>query len=131
MFALAMEAVPCRLRGDMKVTTDTNVTWKRRGASPAAIRPRQRTGAAQRVVPERVATRVKQGFSAPDASWFRGESIDYVRGMLLDRRARIYEYLQYDFVSGQIHEHLRGEHNHRLLIWSLLSFEWWLRLFLK
>lgn len=87
--------------------------------------------AVQRLVPEQVATRVKQGFSAPDASWFRGESIDYVRGMLLDRKARIYDYLQYDFVSGRIHEHLRGEHNHRLLIWSLLSFEWWLRLFLK
>jgi len=87
--------------------------------------------AVQRIVPEDVTGRAKQGFSAPDASWFRGESIEYVRAMLLDRDARIYEYLQYDFVSGRIHEHLRGERNHRLLIWSLLSFEWWLRSFLK
>ena len=28
--------------------------------------------------------REKQGFSAPDASWFRGESIDYVRDRLLE-----------------------------------------------
>ena len=86
--------------------------------------------AAQRVIPQAVADRVKQGFSAPDASWFRGESIDYVRTMLLDRKARMFEYLQYDFVSARIHEHLRGERNNRLLIWSLLSFEWWLRSFL-
>jgi hypothetical protein len=27
-------------------------------------------------------------------------------------------------------EHRAAAHNHRLLIWSLLSFEWWLRTFL-
>ena len=29
-----------------------------------------------------------------------------------------------------LHEHLEGRVNHRLLIWSLLSFEWWNRLFM-
>ena len=29
-----------------------------------------------------------------------------------------------------LHEHLEGRVNHRLLIWSLLSFEWWNRLFI-
>ena len=46
-------------------------------------RPRK---AMSRVIPEDVAARAKQGFSAPDASWFRGESVDYVTG-LLDRAA--------------------------------------------
>jgi asparagine synthase (glutamine-hydrolysing) len=27
-------------------------------------------------------------------------------------------------------EHLAGTKNNRLLIWSLLSFEWWLKTFL-
>ena len=36
--------------------------------------------------PSEVTDGAKQGFSAPDASWFRGESIDYVRRTLLDRR---------------------------------------------
>ena len=35
-----------------------------------------------RVIPEDVTARAKQGFSAPDASWFRGESVDYVTGLL-------------------------------------------------
>jgi asparagine synthase (glutamine-hydrolysing) len=32
-----------------------------------------------RHVPQAVVEREKQGFSAPDASWFKGESIDYLR----------------------------------------------------
>jgi len=86
--------------------------------------------AAAKFVPEEVAQRVKQGFSAPDASWFRGESIEYVKKSLLDRRARIFDYLRYEFVVAKVEEHVRGERNHRLFIWSLLSFEQWLRTFI-
>ncbi len=73
----------------------------------------------------------KQGFSGPDASWFRGDSIDYVRELLLDDGARIYEYLQPETVQTLVNEHLSGDQNRRLLIWSLLSFEWWLRQFMN
>ena len=83
------------------------------------------------IVPEEVAQRAKQGFSAPDASWFRGESIEYVKKLLLDRRARMFDYLRYEYVSSRVEEHIRGERNHRLFIWSLLSFEWWLRTFIR
>lgn len=80
-----------------------------------------------RLIPDAVTQRVKQGFSAPDASWFRGESIDYVNNLLNDRRARIYEFLNPKYVSNKLIEHSSGQSNHRLFIWSLLSFEWWLR----
>ena len=40
----------------------------------------------QRYVPEAITNQVKQGFSGPDASWFRGDSIDYVREMRAQRR---------------------------------------------
>jgi asparagine synthase (glutamine-hydrolysing) len=84
----------------------------------------------RRYIPPEVAEGAKQGFSAPDASWFKGESIDYVRREVLDGRARLYEYLDRDTVCGLVNEHLGGRQNRRLLIWSLLSFEWWLRKFL-
>jgi asparagine synthase (glutamine-hydrolysing) len=29
-----------------------------------------------------------------------------------------------------VNEHLNGQKNRRLLIWSLISFEWWCRTFL-
>ena len=42
-----------------------------------------------RHLPEAALTNAKQGFSGPDASWFRGESIDYVRRTLLVGRAHL------------------------------------------
>jgi asparagine synthase (glutamine-hydrolysing) len=76
-----------------------------------------------RYVPDTVAYGQKQGFSAPDASWFRGESIDYVRSIVYDGRSAIYQWL--DPVSTQrlVDDHLQGRENRRLLIWSLISLE--------
>ncbi len=74
--------------------------------------------------------REKQGFAAPDASWFRGESIDYVRRTPAAAATRgIYDYLDRDAVHGLVDDHLDGRVNRRLLIWSLLSVEEWLRAF--
>ena len=87
--------------------------------------------AMERIIPEEVTTRRKQGFSAPDASWFRGESIDYINGLLRDPEAHVYQYLQPGYVRTVLDEHTGGKVNHRLLIWSLLSFEWWLRNFME
>lgn len=78
-----------------------------------------------RYIPHEVTNGVKQGFSAPDASWFRGESIDYVRRMLFHERARIYEFLDRSSVMGLVDEHLQGRQNLRLFIWSLLNVEHW------
>ncbi|MEP7054540.1 MAG: asparagine synthase (glutamine-hydrolyzing) [Actinomycetota bacterium] len=86
--------------------------------------------AMSRYVPEQVIDRPKQGFSAPDASWFRGESIEYVRRSLLQGDPAIYNYLDRSSVTGLIEEHLDGRHNRRLLVWSLLAVEEWCRTFL-
>ena len=82
------------------------------------------------LIPREVAERTKQGFSAPDASWFRGESIDYINRLLRDPRARLYEFIEPAYVKRMLEEHCSGRVNHRLLIWSFLSFEWWCRTFL-
>lgn len=78
-------------------------------------------------IPEGVTRAQKQGFSAPDASWFKGESIDFVRATLLDSNARIYELLDRSAVKAMVKQHLDGEQNRRLLIWSLLNFEQFLK----
>ena len=77
-----------------------------------------------------VTEQVKQGFSGPDASWFRGESMDYVRRVLLSNDAAIYEFLQPQTVQRLVREHFEGKENRRLLLWSLLNFEHWCRTFL-
>ena len=78
-------------------------------------------------LPAIVVNGVKRGFSAPDASWFKGESIDYVRRILFDFDARIYHYLDREAVLALVDEHLDGRQNRRLFIWSLLNVECWLK----
>ncbi len=81
--------------------------------------------AMQRYIPNEVTQREKQGFSAPDASWFRGESIDYVRRRLGDSKSRIYEYLDERAIKELLAEHLDGRVNRRLFVWSMLSLDQW------
>jgi asparagine synthase (glutamine-hydrolysing) len=86
--------------------------------------------AMRRYIPDSVADAEKQGFSAPDASWFRGQSIEYVRSLIYSDRARIYEFLDPTAVRALVDDHLEGRENRRLLIWSLLSLENWCQAFL-
>jgi len=81
-------------------------------------------------IPREITDAEKQGFSAPDASWFKGESIEYVYNILYNNKARIYNYFDPDAVQTLLNEHLQGNQNRRLFIWSLLNFEWWCRKFL-
>jgi asparagine synthase (glutamine-hydrolysing) len=87
--------------------------------------------ALSRYVPQDYTNGIKQGFSAPDASWYKGESIEYIKKLLLDNNARIYDYLQPAKVNELLNEHFEGKINRRLLVWSLLNFEWWLKIFMK
>ncbi len=84
----------------------------------------------ERYIPSEITESVKQGFSAPDASWFKGESINYVRKMILGKSSKIYEFLDREAVCSLVNEHLEGKVNRRLFIWSLLNFEWWCREFM-
>tara|TARA_B100001121_G_C18700691_1_gene627793 strand:+ start:17991 stop:19886 length:1896 start_codon:yes stop_codon:yes gene_type:complete len=85
----------------------------------------------KKYVPNEVSNRQKQGFSGPDASWFRGESIDYVRDTLLNNNAKIYDFFDKQTVHSLLEDHLSGKNNRRLLIWSLLSLETWHDIFIK
>jgi asparagine synthase (glutamine-hydrolysing) len=83
------------------------------------------------ILPRDVMDRRKQGFSSPEASWYRGENAAYVREILLGRDLASSDYIDPEFVSHAVEEHMSGRVNHRLLIWSFLSFEWWCRIFLR
>ena len=80
-------------------------------------------------IPRDVTQSKKQGFSSPDASWFKGESIEFVRNKLLDEKAPIFEFLDIGETKVLVNEHLTGHQNRRLLIWSLLNFNQFLDLF--
>ncbi len=86
--------------------------------------------AAAKLLPDEIVRAKKQGFSPPDQSWYRGPTMDYIRAILLDERSLSRGWFEPDAVRRTIAEHIEGRINHRLLLWSLLSFEWWNRLFL-
>jgi asparagine synthase (glutamine-hydrolysing) len=81
------------------------------------------------LLPDEIVEKPKQGFSPPDESWYRGHSMEQIRDVLLDRRSLDRGWFEPAYVHRVLEEHLEGKQNHRLLIWSLLCFEWWNRLF--
>ena len=82
----------------------------------------------QNHIPSKITKGIKKGFSGPDASWFKGDSINYVKEKLFSKKAKIYEFLDMKTTHSLINEHLEGKENRRLLIWSLLNIEIWLDL---
>ena len=81
-------------------------------------------------IPESIINRKKQGFSAPDESWYRGENAKYIRELLLEDETLSTQYIQKEYIAKIVDEHLSQGKNHRLLIWSFMNFEWWCRIFL-
>jgi len=84
-----------------------------------------------RYVPLEIVNGEKQGFSAPDASWFKGESIEYVKRRLFRPQARIYEFFDPTVLRELVQEHLDGKINRRLFVWSLLNLEQFCEAFLS
>jgi asparagine synthase (glutamine-hydrolysing) len=75
----------------------------------------------KKYIPDEIAKAEKQGFSSPDASWFKGESIDFVRAELMGSDAAIYSWMDRSATQALLNEHLTGKKNRRLLVWSLLN----------
>ena len=78
-------------------------------------------------IPDDITKAPKQGFSSPDASWFKGDSINFVRNRLYSQNSAIYDFLDFKATTALIDEHINGRQNRRLLIWSLLNFDEWLK----
>jgi asparagine synthase (glutamine-hydrolysing) len=83
------------------------------------------------LIPDKIVNRKKQGFSAPDESWYRGENAQYVKDLLLSGKLACADYINKEYIEKIVNEHIDQRINHRLLIWSFLNFEVWCRTFLK
>ena len=81
-------------------------------------------------IPETIINRKKQGFSAPDESWYRGENAAYVKELLLNDNTLSTKYISKEYIHKIVHEHIEENVNHRLLIWSFMNFEWWCKIFI-
>ncbi len=82
------------------------------------------------MLPSEILGRNKQGFSPPEGSWYRGPTMAYVEDTLLGEKSVGRAFFKDEALKRTVEEHTTGAVNHRLLIWSLLSFEWWCRTWL-
>lgn len=81
----------------------------------------------KRHLPREVIERKKQGFSSPDSSWFKGESIRFVEDNLGSSQGVRKGWFDGGALGKMLGQHLSGEKNRRLLVWAFLSIEFWIR----
>jgi len=74
-------------------------------------------------IPNEITSSEKQGFSSPDSSWFKGDSIDFVKKVLYEGDPLIFTFMDKKTIHSIVDQHLNGKENRRLLIWSLLNTE--------
>jgi asparagine synthase (glutamine-hydrolysing) len=79
--------------------------------------------AMRQYLPDATLGRPKQGFSGPDASWFRGPSIDFVRDRIYNKKSPLSAIMNTEVIQQLVEEHLSGSRNRRLLVWSFLCLD--------
>src|SRR6185503_18074532 len=80
------------------------------------------------LLPDPIKARPKMGFGVPLNTWFRGELREYLHDTLLAADARCVKYLSRRRVESLIQQHESGRASLGLQLWTLLTFEVWLRL---
>jgi asparagine synthase (glutamine-hydrolysing) len=81
------------------------------------------------LLPEGTLARRKQGFTPPDQSWYKRNGSNHIRKLIMGPRALERGYFQPAYLEKILDDHLNDRRNNRFLIWSLMCFEWWNRLF--
>jgi asparagine synthase (glutamine-hydrolysing) len=81
------------------------------------------------LLPPEIVNRPKHGFGVPLSAWLRKDA-SAVRETLLSREARQRGLFDIAAVETLINEHVSGRRDHGQRLWSLLSLEWWHRLFI-
>jgi len=80
------------------------------------------------LLPPDILTRGKWGFGVPLGTWFRGSLRDTLQTLVLDPAARLLTYLEPPAIRQLVDEHVRGQRDHALRLWCLMTLETWLRL---
>ncbi len=81
------------------------------------------------LLPDAVLERRKQGFTPPDGTWYKGPLLAFVRDLVVGDRALDRGFFRRAALEKIFDDHLNDRRDHRFLLWSLMCFEWWNRLF--
>lgn len=75
---------------------------------------------------DEIVNRPKQGFRVPLTSWFRFDMAETIRSRLLDNPTPLCGMISRGHVEEIVSSHIRGEAEHSIRIWSMLSLQTWL-----
>ena len=79
------------------------------------------------VVPRVVLDRGKQGFAVPLPEWFRGPWRAVLHERVLTADARLWQWLDRDYVTDRAEAHMEGKIDFSQQLWALLTLETWLQ----
>ena len=72
------------------------------------------------IIPYEFLYKKKQGFSAPDKTWYRKKLKSIIKNKYLTKQNKIFDILNFDLIKKDIGKHFDSLSNQRLLIWSLI-----------
>jgi asparagine synthase (glutamine-hydrolysing) len=79
------------------------------------------------LLPDSIIDRKKHGFGVPVGAWLRGYLADYGRSVLLGERATRRGIFNAEAVRQMVDEHTSGRSDLGQALWTLLTFELWMR----
>jgi asparagine synthase (glutamine-hydrolysing) len=94
--------------------------WRPKRLLRRALRPR---------LPDQHFRAPKRGFVGPTAAWLKHELRDLLHDELSPARQRRLGYFEPATVTGLLEEHVAGRQNQERILWSLLCFSTWHRLY--
>jgi len=73
----------------------------------------------------------KRGFVGPTSAWLRNELREMVQDELSPARQRRLGYFDPSMIEQLLREHMTGRHNRERILWGLLSFSTWHRMYIE
>jgi len=102
---------------------------------PSGLKLKGRTGkyilkeSVRGIIPERIVDRTKMGFVLPISDWFREESGDKLRELVLGSRARARGLFDFQFVERMWKLHRKRVRELAPQLWALVVLELWHRMY--
>ena len=87
--------------------------------------------AAADILPKEIIERPKKGFGIPIHTWLRTSLKKELLEKLSKRRLEKQGIFNYQSISQLINEHLSSQTDHRMILWSLLIFQYWYENYLQ
>ena len=77
------------------------------------------------LLPDEVINRPKKGFGVPIAKWVKGPLKELFEDLLSHNRIRREGFLNPEYVSKLLEDHLSNKQDNRKQLWTLLVWELW------